>query len=73
MTLTEQLDAQDAKKEQGNWVPACGGTELPFTSRSGIRMQYLYQASTGKHAYIDLGQDRIMTDEEAMVALGMGL
>ena len=48
-----------------NWIPACGGTELPFTTRLGRRLQYMYQPSTGRHAYIDLDRDLILTDEEA--------
>ncbi len=58
-----------SSNHQGNWVPACGGTEVPFMSRSGIRMQYLFQPSTGIHAYINCGTDIIMSDEEASQAL----
>lgn len=56
--------------DNGNWIPACGGTETPFTSRSGKRLLYVYQPSTGNHAYLDLGTDIILTDEEARAALG---
>lgn len=69
-TLTEKLDRIDAKKAQGNWVPACGGTEEPFMTRSGVRVQYLYQPSTGNHAYIDVDSDILLTDEEAWNLLG---
>jgi hypothetical protein len=51
--------------EQGNWYPACGGTETPFISRSGKRLQYMYQPRTGNHAYMDVDCDMIITDEEA--------
>lgn len=40
-----------------NWVPACGGTEVPMTSRAGRRILYCWQPSTGDHRYIDLGSD----------------
>lgn len=70
MTLKEILDAKDRKAEQGNWVPACNGTEVPFLTRSGRRLLYCWQPSTGKHAYLDLGSDIILTDEEARLALG---
>lgn len=53
-----------------NWVPACGGMEQPFRSRSGIWLIYVFQPSTGKHAYLNLGTDIILTDEEAAAALG---
>jgi len=53
------------------WVPACGGTEQPFISRSGIRMLYCFNPAMGKHAYIDCNTDMIMTDEEARAALAL--
>ena len=52
-----------------NWVPACGGTEEPFVSRSGKRLQYVWQPSTGHHAYLDLDSDTILSDEAAEAAL----
>jgi len=52
-----------------NWIPACGGTEVPFTTRSGYRLLYCYQPSTGKHAYLNCETDIILTDEEARVAI----
>lgn len=70
LTLTEQIDAAQARKEQGNWHPACGGTETPFTTRNGFRLLYVYQATTGRHAYLDLGTDIILSEEEARLALG---
>lgn len=53
------------EREQGNWIPANGGTETPFTSRSGVRLLYVYQPSTGNHAYLDLDRDVILSQEEA--------
>lgn len=70
-TLTDLLRAHEAKKAQGNWVPANRGTETPFTTRSGRVLLYCYQPSTGKHAYLDVGTDLILTDEEAQLAMGM--
>lgn len=64
------LEAQK-KAEQGNWFPACDGTEKPFTTRTGKRLLYVWQPTTGKHAYLDLGSDMILTDEEAQATLGM--
>lgn len=48
-----------------NWVPACGGTEKPYVTRGGKRVLYVYQASTGKHAWLDCDSDIILTDAEA--------
>lgn len=57
------------KKEQGNWYPANGGTEQPFVTRTGRRLLYVWQPTTGKHAYLDCESDLILSDEEARFAL----
>jgi hypothetical protein len=69
--LTVILAEREAKAKQGNWYPACGGTEVSFVARTGIRLLYCYQPSTGHHAYLNVDTDRILTDDEARVALGM--
>ncbi len=69
-SIPRQLEAKDRWKAQGDWVPASGGTEQPFWTRTGRRLQYVYQPRTGRHAYLDLGTDVILTDEEALLALG---
>lgn len=71
MNLTEMLQAANQKKAQGNWVPANNETETPFTTRTGRRLLYCYQPSTGRHAYLDCDQDLILDDKEAQLALGM--
>jgi hypothetical protein len=71
MTIVEMIKASDARKANGNWVPACGDTEVPFTTRTGMRVLYCYQATTGRHAYLNLGTDIILTDEEARIALAV--
>lgn len=52
-----------------NWLSACGGTETPFISRSGKRLLYCWQPSTGKHAYLDCGSDIILMQEESEAAM----
>lgn len=69
-TLADRLAAAEYRRSQGNWIPAGGGTEVPFTSRSGRRLQYVWQPSTGKHAYLDMGADMILSDDDAWLALG---
>jgi hypothetical protein len=69
-TVTEILADRQQKAEQGNWIPACGGTEEPFYTRTGRRLLYCWQPSTGRHAYLDLGTDLILSDSEAWQALG---
>ena len=62
-TVADILDARQQHAEQGDWVPACGGTERPFTMR-GYRLQYLWQPSTGRHAYLNCDTDILLTDKE---------
>ena len=69
-TLVDELAERDAKAKQGPWSPACGGTETPFTTRTGRRLLYVWQQSTGRHAYLDLATDLILSDEDAALALG---
>jgi len=71
MNITDLINHLEEKAAQGNWIPACGGTEQPFTSRSGRRLLYCWQQSTGKHAYLDCGSDLILSDEEAQNALAL--
>jgi hypothetical protein len=49
-----------------SWHPACNGTETPFIARSGAKLLYCFQPSTGNHAYIDVAKDMVLTDEEAL-------
>lgn len=69
-TLADILRMKREQAEQGDWVPACGGTEVPFLTRTRRRIQYLWQPSTGRHAYIDCDTDILLSDEEARLALG---
>lgn len=69
--LSQLLAERDARNANGPWVAACGGTEKPFTTRSGFRLQYLFQPSTGKHAYINCDTDIFLTDDEAIAAIGL--
>lgn len=70
-TLADLLRMKQEKDEQGPWVPACGGTEVPFLTRTRRRLQYLWQPSTGRHAYIDCDTDILLSDEEAQLAIGI--
>jgi hypothetical protein len=54
----------------GHWVPGCNQTETPFWTRTGRHLLYCWNPVTGKHAYLDLQTDLILSDEEARLALG---
>lgn len=71
MNITEMLKAADEKRAQGNWLVANNGTETPITYRTGRRLLYVWQPSTGNHAYLDLGTDMILSAEDAALAMGM--
>jgi hypothetical protein len=70
VTIAEYIEVKQAQDEQGNWYPACNGTEKPFTSRGGHRLLYCWQPSSGRHAYINLDTDIALTDDEARASLG---
>lgn len=63
-TLEQAIKEDDIRRSNGAWIPACGGTEKPFTARNGRRLQYMFQPSSGKHAYYDLDQDMFLSDSE---------
>jgi hypothetical protein len=58
-------------KSQSDWFPANGGTEVPFITRTGRKLLYVWQPATGNHAYLDCGTDFILSDDEAFEALAM--
>lgn len=70
-TLSELLEQRKEKAEQGEWVPANNRTERPFLTRNGFRLQYMWQPSSGRHAYINCDTDIIMSDEDAQAAIGI--
>jgi hypothetical protein len=70
-SMADVLAESQRRAEQGDWVPACGGTETPFTARNGRRLLYCWQPSTGRHAYLDVTTDLMLTQEEAELAMGM--
>ena len=57
----QQAIAENADR----WVEACGGTELPFRTRSGRSLHYMYNPQQKRHAYLDTMTDTILTDQEA--------
>lgn len=74
--LTDELETEAEAQllrtlADDNWIPACGGTEKPFRSRSGKTLLYCWQPSTGRHAYLDCGSDIILSDDEAAAALAL--
>ena len=54
---------------ENDWIPACGGSEVPFDV-GGRRLHYLWNRTTGEHAYYDLRNDIFLTNAEAHAILG---
>lgn len=71
MATVEPFPQCWADGQSDNWVPANGGTETPFTTRTEKRLLYCWQPSTGRHAYLDTGTDIILTEDEAAAALAL--
>jgi len=63
--------AKVKEASQGNWFPASNGTETPFVTRTGHRLLYCWQPSTGKHAYLNCETDLILSDQEAETILAL--
>jgi|TARA_S200002703_G_C3729522_1_gene224256 hypothetical protein len=65
---TEYQMARIAKADR--WVPACGGSEVPYVDRMGRKVLYVYNFATGKHGYLDLGQDIVFETEDLTTRQG---
>lgn len=63
-SVSELLDEREVKARQGHWVPACANTEVPFITRTGHKVLYMWQPSTGRHAYLNLITDIFIDDSE---------
>ena len=64
-SIKDILDDKENKKQDGYWMIANNGQERPFISRSGKKLLYMWQPSTGKHAYYDMNADVFLSDNEA--------
>jgi hypothetical protein len=52
-------------------MPASGGTETPFKTRTGRTLLYCWDTNSGDHAYLDCDTDIILSQREAEEALGL--
>jgi hypothetical protein len=69
LSYSARLVANRKKRENSPWIVAAGGSETPFIARSGARLIYVFQPDTGKHAYLNLDNDNILSDKEAEMHL----
>ena len=56
-------------REDSAWIPACGGTELPFTCE-GETFEYMWNYVTKKHSYYSHTRDMFLSQNELPFALG---
>jgi len=70
-TLAEVVEAHKRKLANSPWYPGGGGTEEIITTRSGYRLQWMFQPATRKHAYYCHDRDLILTDEQAELCLAV--
>lgn len=54
-----------------NWIPAAGGTEVPFYTRTHHKVLYCYNPAERRHAYLDLGSDLVI-DDDSLWSFGLG-
>lgn len=64
LSVAEILERRKREAEQGPWFPANRGTEKPFVTRTGHRVLYCWQPSTGRHAYLDMDTDLFIDDAD---------
>lgn len=69
MNPTDFANACSARRDL--WLPASGGTETPFLSRSGAKLLYCFNPRLGKHAYLRVDGDVILSDAEASFHLAL--
>ena len=56
--MTGQQEYKRAMATQADqWVPACGGKEVPYLTRAGRRVLYVYNPGRREHGYLDMGTD----------------
>jgi len=50
-------------KATGEWYAANGGAELPYLTREGARVLYVFNYGTREHGYLNLDNDLVYKDE----------
>ena len=66
--LEESEYDRAVRNKSDTWVPACGGKEEPFV-KNGRTLLYCFNPYEQRHAYLDVGIDCILSDEEVVELL----
>lgn len=64
MKSIDQIIKKREDRARYYWVPACGGTEIPFKAKNGYRIQYLWNPVTHEHKYYNLDTDLFVEDSD---------
>ena len=64
----ESTAAWVARVYRSGWVPAAGGTEVPF-EYCGRRVLYVTDLARGEHAYVDLSTDIVWPTLDALAGI----
>jgi hypothetical protein len=66
-TIETAIREMETRRENANWIPACGGKEIPFMML-GFKLLYVWNGY--KHGYLNMGTDMILSaDEESKIGL----
>ena len=57
------MDKKQNNEKHGIWIPSFG-TEEPFVTKTGHKVQYLFSPSTHQHTYYCFDGDFFIADDE---------
>ena len=55
-------------KNFDTWIPACNGTEQPFTTRNGMRVLYCWNPGRRQHRYLTLDTEAALKKAAKVIA-----
>jgi len=52
------------------WVPGCGGREVEYLNKSGVRVLYVFNPATQQHGWLNLDSDIVFSTSELIHPIG---
>ena len=69
---TSVMGGEPMVHEQNMWIAGCGGTEVPYTTRTGHVVHYMWNTITKVHQYYCVSQDMFIENTpDAMKQYGI--
>lgn len=66
-----ELEYARAVAEKANrWVPGCGGREVEYKNRNGVRVLYVFNPATQQHGWLNLDSDIVFSTSELSAPIG---